>query len=269
MVINSCSLKERESSELENSKISLSSEQIKQLTAHFPMPAEIDSPMRKNFEENTFSVLKKLNSKNRKSFYVNKKNYLEMINHIPENADRVSFSFVQFNKDKFPNKYSQLSKFDGILYLIYEYIDEEGNNIGGKFYAMHSIDKIVEISSDDARLMKNDYIKNIKFSIDGFVAGEQGNTLSVKMDKLELYAYKIKLLNNPNFDKIKITFVQVYNKSIIMSKSNNAVQKKAKFISEDSEGQMTFVTDALDNNGEVIEDLSGNDVNKLCPTICS
>ena len=36
-----------------------------------------------------------------------------MIDQIPVNADRVAFSFVQFNKVKFPNKYQELTKFDG------------------------------------------------------------------------------------------------------------------------------------------------------------
>ena len=43
-----------------------------------------------------------------------------MIEQIPAGADRVAFSFVQFNKDKFPNQYQELAQFDGnsICYII-------------------------------------------------------------------------------------------------------------------------------------------------------
>ena len=47
-----------------------------------------------------------------------------MIDDLPVGADRVSFSFVQFNSAKFPGKYKELSKFDGSLYILYSYIDK-------------------------------------------------------------------------------------------------------------------------------------------------
>ena len=75
------------------------------LLAHVPMPAKLDSAMRHSFDKETHKILKKLNAKNEKSFKVNKENYLQMIEQIPAGADRVAFSFVQFNKDKFPNQY--------------------------------------------------------------------------------------------------------------------------------------------------------------------
>jgi hypothetical protein len=65
------------------------------------MPAKLDSAMRKSFDAETYVELKKLNSKNVKSFYITKENYLSMIDNLPENAEKVVFSFVQFNKSKF------------------------------------------------------------------------------------------------------------------------------------------------------------------------
>ena len=49
------------------------------LLVHIPMPAKLDSAMRKSFDAETYVELKKLNFKNVKSFYITKENYLSMI----------------------------------------------------------------------------------------------------------------------------------------------------------------------------------------------
>ena len=59
-----------------------------------------------------------------------------MIEQIPAGADRVAFSFVQFNKDKFLINIKELAQFDGELYMLYYYMDKSGKNITGKAYAM-------------------------------------------------------------------------------------------------------------------------------------
>jgi hypothetical protein len=73
------------------------------------MPAKLDSAMRQSFDKETYQELKKLSKKNVKSFFITKENYLKMIDDLPVGADRVSFSFVQFNSAKFPGKYKELS----------------------------------------------------------------------------------------------------------------------------------------------------------------
>ena len=77
--------------------------------ADVPMPAKLDSAMRQSFDKETYQELKKLSKKNVKSFFITKENYLKMIDDLPVGADRVSFSFVQFNSAKFPGKYKELS----------------------------------------------------------------------------------------------------------------------------------------------------------------
>ena len=101
-----------------------------------PMPAKLDSAMRQSFDKETYQELKKLSKKNVKSFFITKENYLKMIDDLPVGADRVSFSFVQFNSSKFPGKYKELAKFDGLLYMLYSYIDKNGKNLTDKNYAI-------------------------------------------------------------------------------------------------------------------------------------
>ena len=175
------------------------------LLAHVPMPVKLDSAMRYSFDTVTYKILKRQNPKNVKSFKVSKDNYLQMIDQIPVNADRVAFSFVQFNKVKFPNKYQELTKFDGFLYLLYYYMDKSGNNVGNKAYAMLDVNNIVEVSEADYQIMENDYIQNIKPQIDAVVQGPQGNILRVKITKDELLAYKNKVTAKANVKNFKIT----------------------------------------------------------------
>ena len=53
-----------------------------------------------------------------------------MIDQIPCEYRQGSYSvLVQFNKGKFPNKYQELTKFDG-SYLLYYYMDKSSNNVG-------------------------------------------------------------------------------------------------------------------------------------------
>lgn len=169
------------------------------------MPVKLDYAMRHSFDTVTYKILKRQNPKNVKSFKVSKENYLKMIDQIPVNADRVAFSFVQFNKVKFPNKYQELTKFDGFLYLLYYYMDKSGNNVGNRAYAMLDVNNIVEVSEADYQIMENDYIQNIKPQIDAVVQGPQGNILRVKITKDELLAYKNKVTAKANVKIFKIT----------------------------------------------------------------
>lgn len=236
---------------------------------HVPMPAKLDSAMRKSFDAETYVELKKLNSKNVKSFYITKENYLSMIDNLPENAEKVVFSFVQFNKSKFPNKYKELYKFDGSLYMLFYYLDKDGNNITGKTYAVLSIKNAVEVSEADFNTMFQDYKTNIKPEIDHFVKGPQGNTLSVHLAKSDLLAYKEKLDNRKDIGKFKITLAQWVNVPDFVSKGQiKILSSRLSAFTEDSAGQMTFITDCENLNGEDINSLSGDDMNKLCPQDC-
>lgn len=239
------------------------------LLAHIPMPAKLDSAMRQDFDTITYKVLKRLNPRNVKSFNVSKENYLKMIDNIPDSADRVAFSFVQFNKSKFAGKYTELAKYDGCLYLVYYYMDKNGNNVGGKTYAMLGIQNILEISVADFQVMENDYVKNIKPSIDKFVKGPQGNTLRVKMEKDELLAYKNRAITKSNLRNFKITFAQWVDYDNYLTKNEKGVLKnKLSLFSDNSVGQLTFITDSQDNSGGNINGLSGFDQNSFCPDDC-
>lgn len=242
---------------------------VDMLLAHIPIPAKLDSAMRQNFDTITYKVLKKLNPKNAKSFYVSKENYLKMIDNIPESADRVAFSFVQFNKSKFAGKYTELAKYDGCLYLVYYYMDANGKNVGDKAYAMLGIQNILEIPAADFQVMENDYVKNIKSSIDKFVKGPQGNTLRIKMKKDELVAYKNRAITKSNIRNFKITLAQSvdYNNYLSKSEVNSLMYKLSQF-SDNSVGQLTFITDCQDNSGGDVESLSGFDLNGFCPNDC-
>lgn len=239
------------------------------LLAHIPMPAKLDSAMRQSFDTVTYKILKGINPKNVKSFKITKENYLKMIDNIPANANRVAFSFVQFNKANFQDKYQELNKYDGCLYLLYYYMDANGKNVGDKAYAMLGTQSIIEISAADFQVMENAYAKNIKPSIDKVVKGPQGNTLRVKMNKDELIAYKARVIAKPNIKNFKITLAQWvgYNNYLTKSELDFLINKLSQF-SDDSEGQMTFITDCQDNSGGDVEDLSGSDINNFCPNNC-
>ena len=239
------------------------------LLAHVPMPVKLDSAMRHSFDTVTYKILKRLNPKNVKSFKVSKENYLKMIDQIPVNADRVAFSFVQFNKVKFPNKYQELTKFDGSLYLLYYYMDKSGNNVGNKAYAMLDVNNTVEIPLADYQIMENDYVQNIKSQIDSVVQGPQGNILRVKITKDELLAYKNKVTANANVKNFKITLAQWVNyETLLTSTEANILRKKLKLYNDESVGQMTFITDCQNAQGIDIESLSGFDLNQFCPDDC-
>lgn len=237
--------------------------------AHIPMPAKLDSAMRQSFDKETYKELKKLNSKNSRFFYITKENYLSMIDNLPADAENVAFSFVQFNSAKFPGKYKELSKFDGTLYMLYYYMDKNGKNITGKTYAVLSLKNAVEVSEADFNVMFGDYKTNIKPNIDRFVKGSQGNTLSVKIAKTDLEAYKAKLQTVKNVGKFKITLAQWQSTPNFLTKDQiNALTKKLSYFTEDTVGQMTFITDCEDTSGQNIADLSGDDYSRLCPTAC-
>ena len=239
------------------------------LLAHIPMPPKLDSAMRHSFDTVTYKILKRLNPKNVKSFKVSKENYLKMIDQIPVNADRVAFSFVQFNKVKFPNKYQELTKFDGSLYLLYYYMDKSGNNVGNKAYAMLDVNNIVEVSETDYQIMENDYIQNIKPQIDAVVQGAQGNTLRVIIPKDELLAYKNRVNAKSNVKNFKITLAQWVNyEALLTSNETHALRNKLKMFNDESAGQMTFITDCQNAQGSDIESLSGFDLNQFCPDDC-
>ena len=239
------------------------------LLAHIPIPPKLDSAMRHSFDTVTYKILKRLNPKNVKSFKVSKENYLKMIDQIPVNAERVAFSFVQFNKVKFPNKYQELTKFDGSLYLLYYYMDKSGNNVGNKAYAMLDVNNIVEVSEADYQIMENDYIQNIKPQIDAVVQGAQGNTLRVIIPKDELLAYKNRVNAKSNVKNFKITLAQWVNyEALLTSNETHALRNKLKMFNDESAGQMTFITDCQNAQGSDIESLSGFDLNQFCPDDC-
>jgi len=239
------------------------------LLAHVPMPVKLDSAMRHSFDTVTYKILKKLNPKNVKSFKVSKENYLKMIDQIPVNADRVAFSFVQFNKAKFPNKYQELTKFDGSLYLLYYYMDKSGNNVGNKAYAMLDVNNIVEVSEADYQIMENDYIQNIKPQIDAVVQGAQGNTLRVIIPKDELLAYKNRVNAKSNVKNFKITLAQWVSYNNLLTKNeSNVLKKNLLFFNEQTVGQLTIITDCENNNGGNVQSLSGFDLMNPCPQDC-
>lgn len=248
-------------------KKNLSKEDL--LLAHVPMPVKLDSAMRHSFDTVTYKILKKLNPKNGKSFKVSKENYLQMINHIPANADRVAFSFVQINKAKFPNKYQELAKFDGSLYLLYYYMDKTGKNVNNTAYAMLDVNNTVEIPLADYQIMENDYIQNIKPQIDAVVQGSQGNTLRVKVSKEELLAYKNRVMTKTNIKNFKITLAQWVSYNNLLTKNeSNVLKKKLLFFNEQTVGQLTIITDCENNNGGNVQSLSGFDLMNPCPQDC-
>lgn len=237
--------------------------------ADVPMPAKLDSAMRQSFDKETYQELKKLSKKNVKSFFITKENYLKMIDNLPVDADRVSFSFVQFNSTKFPGKYKELSKFDGSLYMLYSYIDKNGKNLTDKNYAILSVKDAVEVSEVDFKVMAEDYVNNIKSKIDRFVKGTQGNTLSVRISREDLEAYKARMTTKKDIGKFKITLAQwIVFDNFLTKGQSSALSKKLSYFADENVGQMTFITDCVGTNGQNIEDLSGDDMNVLCPNIC-
>lgn len=270
LILFSCNKKENKVDKINpfSSQIS-NSASVDKLLAHIPMPAKLDSAMRHSFDSVTYKILKNINPKNVKSFTISKDNYIKMIDNFPANADRVAFSFVQFNKSSFPNKYKELGKYDGCLYLVYYYMDSTGKNVGDKAYAMLGLPNIVEIDAADFDVMVNDYLKNIKSKIDSVVKGPQGNTLRVKITKDELLAYKARISTKKDIKNFKITLAQwVDYSNYISKKENNLLMNRLSQFSPDSQGQMTFITDCKSTSGGDVQDLSGSELQPFCPNAC-
>lgn len=262
----SCNKKENKN---QDSNLSANVTSDDRLLAHIPIPAKLDSAMRQNFDTITYKVLKSINPKNVKSFNASKANYLKMIDNFPASSDRVAFSFVQFNKSKFSGKYTELNKYDGCLYLIYYYMDANGKNVGNKAYAMLGIQNTLEISAADLQTMENDYVSNIKPKIDKFVTGSQGNTLRVKINKDELLAYKNRIATKSNVRNFKIVLAQwVDYKNFIDNTDRGRFTNKFSQFSDNSVGQLTFVTDSQNSTGSNVQGLSGFDLSSFCPEDC-
>jgi hypothetical protein len=87
--------------------------------------------------------------------------------------------------------------------MLYSYIDKNGK-ILPKNYAILSVKDAVEVSEVDFKVMAEDYVTNIKSKIDHFVKGTQGNTLSVRISREDLEAYKARMATKKILVNLKL-----------------------------------------------------------------
>jgi hypothetical protein len=88
--------------------------------------------------------------------------------------------------------------------MLYSYIDKNGKNLTDKNYAILSVKDAVEVSEVDFKVMAEDYVTNIKSKIDHFVKGTQGNTLSVRISREDLEAYKARMATKKILVNLKL-----------------------------------------------------------------
>jgi len=258
-----------QNNDIQSSNLQMTSGKVDELTKHITLPDDLNKKMRKSLMLNIFNELKKINANSKISFSVSKENYFKMIDGIPEDAEYVVFHFVQYNSKKLSNKYKDLKNNDGQLYIIYSYNNKHGEVLNDKYYAFLDTPNIISFSKTEYNTMVKDYIYNIKSKIDKYTKDPSGNTMYIKVLKSELVALKIKALQYDELKEFRFALAEFQSKQIFNKyKNNNRINNKISKFSNFSEGHLTFITDAINSNGNVINEISASDLNTFCPNDC-
>ena len=90
-----------------------------------------------------------------------------------------------------------------------------------------------------------------------------------KIARKRTHGFRARMATKKDIGKFKITLAQwVVFDNFLTKGQSSALSKKLSYFADENVGQMTFITDCVGANGQNIEDLSGDDMNVLCPNIC-
>jgi len=184
--------------------------------------------------------------------------------------DEIKLNFVQYlTTDSL--SYPELNRFDKSIYIIFSRV-KKGIELP-KYFAVFSLNKVIEIAPEDFRKMKKNYEQNIKPIINNRVNNPTGgntdfiriarNELSDHYGKIKIYDTKI-----PDAGKkvkaINICFAEALNLKIEKDfKTSQALQllDKKNYL----ENQLTVVFDVESTDSKILDNLSSYDMNTLSP----
>ena len=167
---------------------------------------------------------------------------------------------ILFGPKNDASKYPQLTKFTDKFFLAAE--------SGGKFYSFHNA-KIFEIKQPEFLTMMNIYAVFRSKNLDPVIHRE--NTNYILLDKKHLEVY-IPIGDYAKAKKIRFNFAMVPTEKladfIIQKLPPKMVENLKTKWEATNAGQITVITDAFNEKGSPIGELSNYDINKLCPFVC-
>lgn len=234
---------------------------------YIPLPGVIAEDMRNTFLTNTLPVLNKEGLLNTDTFTLGSQQWRELCDFLQNNSKvtTIRLYFLQFVQNDFESKYTELAPFDGKLYIGIGFFDQSQNLVGGKYYGMLSVKKTVEIEPQDFIKMHNSYINNIRKKIN-YLSESGENTKYLKIAVGDF--------------NVQQNIIEVYNSSMSPQYVQSLTFKLAEAVDPKSptpyysrkyaksKGQLTALTDAIDTDGNVIDNLKNYDMNSLCPQQC-
>jgi len=199
---------------------------------------------------------------------------LEMLNDFPIDSDTLGLLLVKI-KPTDVRKYILFKGQEEHITVLYYYKDSKTNP---NYYSFSNVNtnKNFEINSFDAGGMHNCYNIETRFKMDHYShSSYKENTMKIKIPKTYLNNYKLEI--NKHSSKLKefhLAFGKIPNIESFVQSNFNFLREKnfdiksltKKYVQ--NEGQITIITDAYDNNNNLIKDISYQDLNTLCPQNC-
>ncbi|WP_294315593.1 hypothetical protein [uncultured Chryseobacterium sp.] len=234
---------------------------------YIPLDINFARDMRNAFLKYTLPVLDKEGVLRTDTFTLGNQQWRELCDFLQNNSEVtiIRLYFLQFFQNDFKSKYTELAPFDGKLYLGIGFFDHSKNLVSGKYYGMLSVGKTVEIEPQDFIKMHNNYLDNIRSKINNLsTSGENTKYLKIDVEDFEVQRKIIEVYNSTMSPK------NMHSLTFTLAQAIDPVSPTPFYSSKyiKSQGQLTALTDAIDNNGNVIDHLKNYDMNSLCPEQC-
>lgn len=234
---------------------------------YIPLPEAWAKDMRNAFLKNTYPVLNKEGLLKTDIFTLGNQQWRELCDFLQNNpkVTTIRLYFIQFLQNDFGSKYTELIPFDGKLYMGMGFFDQSQNLVGGKYYGMLSVKQTVEIEPEDFIKMHTSYINNIQNKINYLtISGQNTNYLKIDAGDFKIQRKIIEAYNSSMspkyFHSLKFTLAEA------VDPATPTTFYSSKYVK--SQGQLTSLTDAIDPDGNVIDNLKNYDMNSLCPQQC-
>ncbi|GEM_PF-2787524 len=243
------------------------------------IPKEAAIAMKQKFSE-TSRLLTENNIRFKEPYRLSVDNLEDMLWINEDGEDKyneIRFYFIYYYSE-LNSRYVQLAQYDKTLYLAYTTCN---NNSTENFehYTIYSATRQVKLLKEDFDALTAKYRSIVKRIIDARVPDNlQGNTDYIRIPRVELLAYYAKIsLYNQNNNSKKIQYIDISLAEALDIRSVDEIEN----LNEDKEktihyiktkdyvpNQLTAIFDAIDENGNPVENLSYYDMNSLCPNQC-
>lgn len=241
----------------------------KKESCHPPIPELLAQIMIRDFKENVLD--KKII--NESELLIDKNIYESIINNFPADSDILNCTFVESNQSLgLDGKYSGLSSFNNRLLILFNY---DKSKINTKYHLIANGKDII-IDEFDAGMMHSLYNTTTRSKLDIYAKNYGKNTMKVKIPKhclqeyiknsasnSSLKEYRFVLGKIPHWDADLENFLQTKSEKEVSISTREISMLKNRYVN--NEGQITFITNAYDANGNIIGDLSYYDLNSLSP----